>query len=86
MIGLRLSLAEAFLYAMRDGIRRIRRNETPGKDKVTYAFALGIWNGNFCRGTLVQLDICAAWCGRDTISNPMERAGSGWRIRVCGPE
>jgi hypothetical protein len=48
MIGLRLSLAEAFLYVMWDGVGRIRGNGTSEKDKVTYAFALGIWDGNLC--------------------------------------
>jgi hypothetical protein len=86
MIGLRLSLAEAFLYVMWDGVRRIRGNGTSEKDKVTYAFALGIWDGNFCWRTVVQLDICTA---RESPSSPMERAWSGWRIkgiRVYGAE
>jgi hypothetical protein len=48
MIGFRLSLAEAFLYVMWDGVRRIRGNGTSEKDKVTYAFALGTWDSNFC--------------------------------------
>jgi hypothetical protein len=48
MIGFRLSLAEAFLYVMWDGVRRIRENGTSEEDKVTYAFALDTWDGNFC--------------------------------------
>jgi hypothetical protein len=48
MIGLRLSLAEAFLCVVWDGVRRIRGNVTSEKDKVTYVFALGIWDGNLC--------------------------------------
>jgi hypothetical protein len=48
MIGLRLSLAEAFLYVMWDGVRRIRGNGISEKNRMTYAFALDIWDGNFC--------------------------------------